>query len=102
PTPTTDTHTLPLHDALPILEAGHARRLAEDRVPVGRDVVRAGPLTQHLQIGEARHQRHHLARQRLQELQPRAHLNPLGVILDAEDRKSTRLNSSHVAISYAV
>src|SRR5688500_19889624 len=31
-----------------------------------------------------------------------ARINPSGILMDAEDRKSTRLNSSHLVISYAV
>jgi len=66
------------------IEPGHAGRLAKDRMAVGRDVVGAGPLAQHLQVGEARHQRHHLARQRREELEARAHLDALRVILDGD------------------
>src|SRR5439155_25384151 len=81
-TPPTDIYTLSLHDALPICErAGEEQRqqhgteaaAAQEHVPE-RDGQEAGPV-------EAR--------------PPQAERQP-------EDRKSTRLNSSHVAISYAV
>src|SRR5207253_10347516 len=79
-TPPTDTYTLSLHDALPILpweELGDALR-----------VVRPRPA-------------------RLAAFEPDPPQQPRSLRLDGEqqvleDRKSTRLNSSHVAISYAV
>src|SRR5438874_10343208 len=40
--------------------------------------------------------------QRLDLAEPLLHLASLGVSFDEADRKSTRLNSSHVEISYAV
>src|SRR5437764_14976262 len=76
--PTPDLYTLSLHDALPISEdlaargAGH-RNLAAHHL-LGVNPHRGG---------------HH---QRVGFLVP----------ADAEDRKSTRLNSSHRCISYAV
>src|SRR5207302_8708308 len=72
-TPTTETYTLSLHDALPIFDCSTARR-PPDQSSAGEP----GDPGRHL----LRHRRDH----------PR---------LDA-DRKSTRLNSSHVKISYAV
>src|SRR5439155_26462702 len=85
-------YTLSLHDALPISRAaadGH-----EQRIVVGAELL-AGLVL------EARERLGHLVAE------------PLGLgaigphVLDARlggrgDRKSTRLNSSHVAISYAV
>src|SRR5439155_22503174 len=50
-----------------------------------------------VQLGELEVRQLHLARVRL--VVDRQHLE---VVLLLEDRKSTRLNSSHVAISYAV
>src|SRR5207249_5555607 len=88
--PPPDTYTLSLHDALPIL------RLPEDR---GRE-----ELPQCLEsverarraVGSNRDAR-------------RAGVEPIAFVaeageggVEAEDRKSTRLNSSHVSISYAV
>src|SRR5258707_5823097 len=75
-TATTEIYTLSLHDALPI--SHHLERARQDhrRDPavLGSEAGRGDPPDQH-------HQRH---RSR------------------AEDRKSTRLNSSHANISYAV
>src|SRR5437773_8137647 len=73
-------HTLSLHDALPIC-LDQQRKL---------DEVLAVP-----------------AREGLQELKPLAarqdlHLNRVTVLRRRKDRKSTRLNSSHITISYAV
>src|SRR3712207_8578850 len=72
-TATTEIYTLSLHDALPIL-AG----LREDLLPHPAAVQLAPFLDRILQ--------------RLEEV----------VLLDCPDRKSTRLNSSHANISYAV
>src|SRR5256885_16017033 len=78
-TATTEIYTLSLHDALPILLLPTERRRddAEDR-----DIT-AIPGLQHLDDGFAALDRREL----------------LGV---EADRKSTRLNSSHLVISYAV
>src|SRR5436309_6182906 len=79
-TATTEIYTLSLHDALPI--SGHQ---ATEAVP-------------------ASHQ-HQAARRRRQQW---AYLVPAAGVIQYEqhplvqDRKSTRLNSSHVKISYAV
>src|SRR5688572_31965806 len=69
PTPTTDTHTLSLHDALPIYQP--FIDAADDHL-----VQEAG----------SRRLAKHAERQFLRQV----------------DRKSTRLNSSHSQISYAV
>src|SRR5690348_18187658 len=77
-TTTTEIYTLSLHDALPILR----RRVVARR---------------HLEVGE-----HRLAEL---QLHPGAALGDLQRGLDRVgpvDRKSTRLNSSHPSISYAV
>src|SRR5690349_24248234 len=71
-TATTEIYTLSLHDALPISEHG---------VPGEQDAVR-GQQQAH-RVGRMTGRRHH----------PQ---------LASGDRKSTRLNSSHVEISYAV
>src|SRR5256885_6944389 len=79
-TATTEIYTLSLHDALPILQSpeSHAFRITHDYTvrKVGEkyyfNVVRAGS---HVTNPES---------------------------FDLEDRKSTRLNSSHLVISYAV
>src|SRR5207253_11309385 len=79
PPPTSDTYTLSLHDALPIL--GHQRHV---RQADGGALGDPEPQVQVFAVRVARVEAGlHLAQQ-------------------AADRKSTRLNSSHVAISYAV
>src|SRR5690606_40169573 len=88
---TTVPHTLSLHDALPIYEG----RI--EAHPELADQARVGLLlaAQRLQeaagagTGDAADVGHHL---------PARHADAVV----AEDRKSTRLNSSHVKISYAV
>src|SRR3712207_7135940 len=83
-TATTEIYTLSLHDALPILGALpllHARLV---HVPVAVGELRAGPIV---------------------EAAERAPVVVVEVLDDLEgpaDRKSTRLNSSHANISYAV
>src|SRR5256885_4843958 len=74
-TATTEIYTLSLHDALPILPGASAPGIAA----TGRFT---GPSNAHL--GAA------------------ATSGPTSRIQDTEDRKSTRLNSSHLVISYAV
>src|SRR5690242_21933203 len=73
-TATTEIYTLSLHDALPIWSPGHRAE------PQGRLHAAAG-----LSVRVAHDSRQRGARRR----------NP-------GDRKSTRLNSSHMSISYAV
>src|SRR3712207_8413551 len=83
-TATTEIYTLSLHDALPISEDADPARLGVDPdvdvllagdSPVGRlDAVLDGP----------------------------DELLPGDLLLGVQDRKSTRLNSSHANISYAV
>src|SRR5690625_6757192 len=75
-------YALSLHDALPICLFGHVRRRQPGRAGLCHGV---GPAT-----ATARHQCRGAQAARLQS-------RP-----DPQDRKSTRLNSSHVAISYAV
>src|SRR5438477_9658626 len=77
-TATTEIYTLSLHDALPIsAPAGHEQHdmtAAADQVHDPFGVVRIGVAEPHeMRIGHA-----------------------------VQDRKSTRLNSSHMSISYAV
>src|SRR2546429_4495909 len=78
-TATTEIYTLPLHDALPISWA--AQGLSPRQAP------------------QANHRTYHV-RLVIELLRPPA--DPLGVQAAAADRKSTRLNSSHGYISYAV
>src|SRR5207302_9737012 len=102
PTPTPDTYTLSLHDALPILE----HRLPDDaeepahRPQLGKAVV--GHQPRHRELSRRRGvvagggvdpRRAEVGR----------HQSRPGARRDWwRDRKSTRLNSSHVKISYAV
>src|SRR5205814_9470452 len=85
-------YTLSLHDALPIFLR---RGTVGDREVVGRGI---GHHTTGL-VGEA-HRRPAAALQG----QPRADVQRPVVVpaLVGQDRKSTRLNSSHLGISYAV
>src|SRR5699024_12552934 len=84
-TATTVIYTLSLHDALPIYTAGE----------LGGQVATPA--------AEADH-----AESLLRLLLPLSAVHPAqlesvgGVLTDGADRKSTRLNSSHVSISYAV
>src|SRR5439155_21574227 len=82
-TATTEIYTLSLHDALPIYrrrEGRAARRGGE------RHASRPGPAARGLRDPGS----------------PRRTPGAAGAHRGAADRKSTRLNSSHVAISYAV
>src|SRR5204863_8271314 len=84
--PLTQFHALPLHDALPIFSVKQGRGLfarrsavhAVDNVSVRLDGGKVTALEPHRHVVN------------------RVHRRP------ARDRKSTRLNSSHVEISYAV
>src|SRR5439155_25810998 len=77
-TATTEIYTLSLHDALPIYGDG--------RMPVPRS--------------EGSH--HRDGQQQRREGEQPVHSAHYDLVHVATDRKSTRLNSSHVAISYAV
>src|SRR3712207_8550117 len=84
-TATTEIYTLSLHDALPIY-----RRQAE----VGEDLV-ADPVVAHVR-------REAELEVRLDGVEP-VLLELVGLeLVEQADRKSTRLNSSHANISYAV
>src|SRR5690606_42060485 len=92
-TPPSDLYTLSLHDALPISRSGGLSQLQPDRrrsrgnadlLPADRRRGRDRPALLRVAL------RHHCDH---------------GAHVEAEreqDRKSTRLNSSHVKISYAV
>src|SRR5439155_11214637 len=90
----TDVATLSLHDALPICQ--------QDRV-----IARAArePIDRH-GVGHAAPQEDAFTRSAVEldagGLEPGAGIPPHARQAQAQDRKSTRLNSSHVAISYAV
>src|SRR5690349_23049935 len=83
-TATTEIYTLSLHDALPICFRAHT--LIECRLETGR--------THQIRVHMA-HARHPLIGDPL-------YGGGLKLPKGARDRKSTRLNSSHVEISYAV
>src|SRR5690606_39611747 len=91
---TTEIYTLSLHDALPILGRG-ARR---EGVPPAPHRLRRRPHRQHLQRVRPVLRAEPERVQRGQVRRARVHR----VAAPGEDRKSTRLNSSHVKISYAV
>src|SRR5207253_5661381 len=95
--PPTAGYTFPLHDALPIFSA-QAEGRDDRRV---RAVVQAGERGVHTRqrAGSVEGPGQYLVEvDRAGELTE--HLVPPSLFLG--DRKSTRLNSSHVAISYAV
>src|SRR5260221_10423099 len=75
-TATTEIYTLSLHDALPIFDFDPNQQHADPDLPTPEQLAAA------------------FARSRQESLVLLEHLN--------EDRKSTRLNSSHTVISYAV
>src|SRR3712207_9370313 len=76
-TATTEIYTLSLHDALPIYDVGDEPRTVFADSPA---------LILEAALGQS-------------ALEPLVGLSPLAVL---RDRKSTRLNSSHANISYAV
>src|SRR5690606_39897797 len=94
PPPTTEIYTLSLHDALPIFE----RQLGSDGEGLAGEVIEPLPGA-HLAVawvgvahlGEAGEN---------QDLV--AGILAVAIKIVIQDRKSTRLNSSHVKISYAV
>src|SRR5947208_5391513 len=88
-----DMSTLSLHDALPILDVG-VEPAAADHVAPGRRDARAAV------AGEQRPGEQERGPDPVRELL--VHFVPHVVGVDAQDRKSTRLNSSHQIISYAV
>src|SRR5206468_11781270 len=100
--PHTATHTLSLHDALPICfprEQMHGDGVRAEGVDHDEVVALAWPLSPHLVHTDAgvTHLDAHDGppADRLGHI---AEVEPVG----REDRKSTRLNSSHDQISYAV
>src|SRR5690606_41906668 len=86
--PPTNIYTLSLHDALPIYY-------------LPRAVARGDDIEARLQMMVASTMGATAFQRGLGAMHALAH--PLGALYDAhQDRKSTRLNSSHVKISYAV
>src|SRR5699024_12254390 len=88
-TATPDIHTHSLHDALPI--SAITSRVQADE-PLGREGCHR------LQAGRIED----LQSAVMAEHEPRGDGGDLGALGRRLDRKSTRLNSSHVSISYAV
>src|SRR5207302_11283854 len=102
PPPPTDRYTLSLHDALPILPRDPAAGLLHDDgdrqlLDEARDRLEAAG---EIAIAARLHELH----RRVQVDAERVGADALRERLDLRrgDRKSTRLNSSHVKISYAV
>src|SRR5690349_22569430 len=87
-TANTEIYTLSLHDALPICLRGAPRRRVHAREGRRRDPDARGGDRPRQEV-----QAHDRGRGRPADHEAR---------LENEDRKSTRLNSSHVEISYAV
>src|SRR3712207_7730688 len=85
-TATTEIYTLSLHDALPIW-----RRVLDERRVEALEHVRVGLEREEDELPELP----------VDLLGPGA-LELLGHAVEGQDRKSTRLNSSHANISYAV
>src|SRR5690606_39302231 len=95
-------YTLSLHDALPICARLSIRRLDGDGAADVAAHAALQPLwlsDDELVLADDASGRWNLVRVRLDGLRVRA-IDPVAPA-DAEDRKSTRLNSSHVKISYA-
>src|SRR5207249_7188038 len=89
---TTATSPLSLHDALPISDFSTLPRECADREHSREFTVGKFHLTE---FSQCRRARPATAAERLLD-------DGHSEVIDSEDRKSTRLNSSHVSISYAV
>src|SRR3712207_8091771 len=87
-TATTEIYTLSLHDALPI---------SLENVRVGQHVVTRESFWGRLLFAPGERREAAAARAEAEAL-----LDQVGLAHRREDRKSTRLNSSHANISYAV
>src|SRR5439155_21346502 len=92
-TPTTEIYTLSLHDALPIYRAFPLHRSAWHNLRAFRRHLLLVPQSDRPKDERLLGQSAFLAD---------ADLHERDLSSDVLDRKSTRLNSSHVAISYAV
>src|SRR5690242_21078361 len=96
--PTTDIYTLSLHDALPI-SGGNQRRAGDHFLffaCAAADAV-ALKIRRHHPAGHGRHLGPAETHRRWHRVVPGG-----ARALGSQDRKSTRLNSSHMSISYAV
>src|SRR5690606_41092059 len=92
----TSAYTLSLHDALPIFHRGYL-----DSLPAS-NAFNAATCLLVSQFMLDREARSGFFREIAQRLKPGAILVSSDLASDVRDRKSTRLNSSHVKISYAV
>src|SRR5204863_10207776 len=98
-TATTEIYTLSLHDALPISQEGKCTHMTRGIVHLHTNDFSFEPRSraQHLQAHAPEwRKRKRRASHRGQRIEPPANR------CERRDRKSTRLNSSHVEISYAV
>src|SRR5205807_4007311 len=93
---TTATSTLSLHDALPISLTGRATTLFRPPYAADTQPARLAELTP-LKI--AQDQNYLVV---LENIDPQDWARPGADVILQRDRKSTRLNSSHLVISYAV
>src|SRR5207253_10324357 len=98
-TTTTTAYTLSLHDALPICLRSSERKTARELQQVHRFAPVRTPYPSSIRDTSrvCRVAATRTAAKGLSQGPPRLRLKPY-----RQDRKSTRLNSSHVAISYAV
>src|SRR5690606_39413723 len=100
--PTTDSHTLSLHDALPISKAGDRKKyfiMNSDTIIQNIDAMVETWSSQkqlHIEIKAYKESVNSKTTDEDSKFDLGFHDNYI------QDRKSTRLNSSHVKISYAV
>src|SRR5699024_11980326 len=96
-TPSTPNHTPSLHDALPISTAVYVSNIPSDITTeeIEQAFSKFGVIAEDLKTGEKKIR---LYKDDSGNLKGDA----LVIYFKPEDRKSTRLNSSHVSISYAV
>src|SRR5690606_42038266 len=96
-TPTTEIYTLSLHDALPILQADFDKAAAYHE-NIARSLKELGRMKK----VKEKHDRDWLKYKQIEADRQQKELLYKVPVNIYEDRKSTRLNSSHVKISYAV
>src|SRR5690606_40864005 len=95
-TSTTALHTPPLHDALPIYFGRLSQEQTMTQYLIEREIAGAGDMSEQALRDASKHSNSVLA-----QMSPEIQWVHSYVAGD-KDRKSTRLNSSHVKISYAV